>query len=256
MNNILYVTKYTRAHNMCPSITYSLLNQNKKPNILAVFDNCIIKDLYYNYFVSYSNYITFYASNVLKINLLRDYLAKYKWFVFLSTDCLYDRDYCEEVEKFCLSSDGSNFLISPQNHKHSSSKTTVFTNDFIKQQIINDEKFDNIFQTYNPALSNIRSFISFKSVALDSYIVDSNTFYEDNYCVFCNFINNSKYNLLDSFVYINKNNNRVYNIANNIVGQLINRTTNSMTMDWQNDQNQTVSINYIYDPLTKSYVSY
>jgi hypothetical protein len=218
MNNILYVTKYTNTHHMCPSITYSLLNQNNKPNILAVFDNYVVKDLYYNYFMAHSSHISFHASSPLKISLLQQYLTKYKWFVFLSTDCLYDRDYCDEIEKFCSSPENSSFLVCPQNYKYSSNRTTILNNDLVKQQIINDQNLDNIFETYNSKLSNTKSVISFKSIALDSYTANTNAFYEDSYCVFCNFMSGSQFNLVDSFVYINKNNNRVYNIANNIVG--------------------------------------
>lgn len=255
MNNILYVTKYANSNHMCSSITYSLLNQNNKINILALFDNYITKDLYYNYFLTHSDQVSFIASNPLKSNLLKEYLSKYRWFVFLSTDCLYDRDYHDEIDKFCSSSD-ANLLVSPQNYKYVSNRTVILTNQSIKQHIINEDSIDDILQTYNSPTSSTRSVISFKSIALECYTSNTNVLHEDNYCLFGNFISKPQFNLVDSFVYINKNNHRVYNIANNVVGQLVNRTENSINITWQNDQNELISITYTYDPLTKSYINY
>ena len=67
-------------------------------------------------------------------------------------------------------------------------------------------------------------------------------YYEDHLCMFAKFLGSN--NILSSYVYFNKNNNKIYSIYNNLLGNIINYTGNIIKVEWSVNNEKSIKINY------------
>lgn len=254
INNILYIANFQQETQAAASIIYCLLHQELSTNIIGLFNNSIIKDIYYNYFINHTDKLKLYDTDKIQM-VCKDHINKYQYFVILSNTCLYNQKYHEELTKICRNINDTT-IVYPQNSEQIKDKTIIVNKQKIIEYLPGDfsiQDLQNLYLTNN----QIAKVASFQSVSMDYTVNHNNTLYVDDYCIFGKFTNNNNYGLLDSMAYINKNNNRVYNIVNNIIGYVTQQSDDTITIEWQTDniQNPIVTVKYYADPTTKCYIA-
>lgn len=226
MSNILYIANFKETDKPS-SLIYDFIGQENQQTLINIFDNIILKDIYYHHFIKYSSFIKFDTSNSLN-NILKLNINKFQWFVFLSNQCLYNSKYTDEIYKLSTQSN-NNFWVYPQNCSDQENKSLVVSKNNILKYIQQSLSIQQILNT------NISAEVqtSFESVNLATNV--THTIYQDDLCIFAYFINNNDI-LKDSMVYINKSNNRAYSIKNNIVGYVTQGIGDSISIEWQIDE--------------------
>lgn len=223
MINPIYICIYDQRNSLLiPSITYQLSNQKNRANLLNIIiehDSDIIS-LYKNYFTD--PLVDFLqSSNEFKIfNIL--YKLNYTHAIVINKNCLYQRNFTEDV---------ANTL---KNQNISGIKS------------INSDMICPIYEIMKIAPYSIEQLLSSKydnsleyhisSNMYTSTYVQSSQFYEDNNCIFCE-ISHMKNNLrqYDSYIYVNKNNSKVYHINHSMMGYLIDNNNSVLTLNWLSD---------------------
>lgn len=257
MNNILYIANCHKNCTLASSIAYSFIQQKNystETQLNILIEDSIVKDIYYNYFIDHNNYIKFYNTNLIK-DIIGNDLQKYNWYAILSNNCLYGNEYVQETKSIVDNHSNDNaFIVLPSNTKNLNQKTIIVNREKIIEYIRLNLKIEDIYSRYNT--DNIITYTSFQSidVSFNDNIETKNALYSDDYCIFAKFAGES--DILTSMVYINKMNNRAYNIVNNIMGYVSDQSNNMITIEWQlnnNTENPIKTIKYKLDYLTKSY---
>lgn len=254
MNNILYLVNYVNNDNLCPAICYQMLNQSKECTTVSLFSSSEIRDVYYHYFMNDTNKLKFLFNTE---NIVKDILSTYRnfqWFVFLSPLALYDKDVTEEIHGALLKTDQQQIVFYPHNEKNNAHNFSVATN---KQKFL--EYSTNNEMTIRQIINTIKSSYDTKKIPLLKSVAIKNVFteqpkicfHEDDMCMFAKFLSHN--NIVESFAYLNKKNNRMYNIANNIVGSMYHKNDDYIVVEWQTDLNATV-IKYWLNSSTKEYM--
>lgn len=253
MNNILYIANFQKDHQVASSIIYSFINQEIPCSMIACFDTSIIKDIYYNYFISYMKYLKFYNTEESKI-ILHDSINKYQWFAILSKNCLYNKSYSTELSKLTSSSTKESIIVIPQNSQQIHDQTLLINTKLMIEHIRNNFSISDIYDLYIKA-DQTNTLYSFQSLNIEYPHYNNNTLHIDDYCIFGKFISNRTTELSDSMVYINKKNNKAYSIANNIIGNVIDLSKNYVSINWQiNGLNNVLPIiKYFLNPISKCY---
>jgi hypothetical protein len=256
MNNILYLVNYNKNEHLCPAICYQILNQNKECTLLSIFYSSTIKDSYYHYFIQQTRGLKFLLH---KENLIKDIVFQYpnhNWYVFLSPLALYDREFSLEIVNIAQNTQQTELIFYPHNEKENSNNYSIMISknkllDYIKNEL----DIDKILSLTNSNTS-ITKIPSVKSVAIKNVEEESNLrLHEDEFCIFAKFLGVPSLGLSDSFVYINKKNNRTYNIVNNIIGLFKNRDENHVSIYWNNtDKQEETLVKYRLNLSTKEYV--
>lgn len=222
--NPVFVCIYDQRDNLLiPSITYQLLNQKKRINLLNIIlehDSDIIS-LYKNYFTDSTSVDFLQSDNQFKIfNTL--YKLNYTHVIVVNKNCLYHQNFTDDV------------FDALKNQNISGIKS------------INSEMLCSIYEITKIVSYTIEELLLFKyNISLDYYIssnmytctyAQSSQFYEDSNCVFCE-ISHRKNNLrqYDSYIYVNKNNSKVYHINHSMMGYLIDNNNSVLTLNWLSD---------------------
>ena len=251
-NNILYIGNFTKSYSAAQAMIYSILHQNINSSLISAFQNPMIKDMFYNYFMEYTSQLSFVAGSSIK-DITERAIHKYEWYCFLSNDCMYHKGYTAELlEIISKSPDTPEFLVLPQNSNELDYAAILMNRSKILTEIQNNSDI-------NLTISNrikdtiIKASKSFQSVLINYEIDNNSVLYEDSQSLFGKFMGTSE--LLDSMVYINKNNYRVYNITNNIIGYMVEKTGDIIRIEWHtnNKENPTVSATYIIDHFQRVY---
>ena len=98
---------------------------------------------------------------------------------------------------------------------------------------------------------NIIPIIKPQDQDLDNYVI-----YENEFFLLCKLEESptQEFSLVDSYIYINKRNNRVYNIVNNIVGEIILMDRTKLKIQWMIDSDKII-VDYTLDQSAKFYKS-
>lgn len=72
---------------------------------------------------------------------------------------------------------------------------------------------------------------------------NSECYYEDAFCIFGKFLGSN--NILSSYAYFNKNNNKIYNIHNNLLGKIIDYNNDIIEVEWILDDQKLITIKYV-----------
>lgn len=251
MNNILFLINYKKYAGTCASFCYQFLNQEKPALLVSLFDNYVTRDIYYHYFIDNTNNLKFVLNekNAIK-NILSSY-PNYSWYVLLSPFVLYDKEFILEVENIIKNAKDKEFNCYPHNEKNNiENLSVIISKDKLTEYL--RENLDIVkIQTSIRINQEIKKTPLLKAVSVNLAIEykDQPTFYEDNLCIFAKFLGSS--GLVDSVVYINKINNRTYNVANNLAGSCMILSDSTIQVSW-NDPAQE-SIKYWLNPITKEY---
>lgn len=266
MNNILYIMDCTEIPNVAASSVWSMSSQLNKSNCLLLFDDSIHRDMYYNYFLtnhSVSNifFIDSDHHNILLSNICEKYLCDHKWFIFLSPYVLYSKDFSTEIENLCRnkeSEESDEIIFLPQ---HTTNKKTCsvgwhknIIQNYIKQNLSYHSisiEINNLINAYINNAITIFNGCSWYDIE-KCYTNPSDIYYKDKYCLIAKFIGFDDF--VDSMVYINNKNYRCYNIANNLVGQIIHTNNNNITICWKTKESETKNIQYSLEHMSKSYI--
>lgn len=239
-NNVLYVCFYQKNLLTCPSISYQMLNQTSGIELLnlSMYGNSEQINLYKSYFEQYSN--IYFGKSDAKSRLI-DVLCinKYSHIVFLDNECLYNINFHNDILQ-CISSN-IQIMYSIDKSKH----IQIFT----KKDIITKTIYELIFT--EPNFENF-----YISSNFDRLVKSNNVFYEDGFCIFSKIIHNiQKLKYLDSHIYLNKRNNKVYNIENNIIGNIKEHTLDTLTVEWVLDSmNRTENLLYVKQHIDNTFV--
>lgn len=261
MKKILYIVDCCENPNVSCSFIHSLSNDNNQAILL--FNNSIHRDMYKNYLsTNLISNVTFLDTNYDNISLsdiTQKYLSTHEWFAFLSPYVLYTKDFAQELIKLCENNKNNETVIAPSNTKNKKTYSVIFNRDSIKEYIRQGLSYYQLlqnkhriilfhFNNYFPIL-NGTSWYDIEKAYNDS----SNVYYNDEFCIFAKFL--AVDDISDSFVYINKKNYRIYNIANNLVGEIKNANNNNLSIHWHRDSKSEFGlITYTFDNLNKYYL--
>lgn len=258
MNNILYISLNNKESYISSSICYQILNQTKKSYLLSVFDSINEKDLVYNYFLQYTS--TLYFINTIETKSTVDQIIsgypKYNWFAFLCPYNLYDREFTEEIYAKIDNAVHDEMVVCPHNQEKIPTNCSLIVN---KQKLMEYRAEKNLRYLLNLKKNDdsVYNFYSYKSVAYPVEVTENyckTQYYSDDFCIFAKF--SSFRDLLESFVYINRRNNRVYNIVNNTVGYLVYAEDNkNLKIRWQKSEEEFLDTEYYLDPIRQEYIS-
>lgn len=256
MNNALYIINYKKNEKICPAICYQILNQTKECFLLSLFESSIARDIYHHYFMQQTRNLRFV---LLKESLVKEIISEYSnhfWYIFLSPLALYDKDFVVEIDNVLKNNKTEEFICYPHNEKNNINNFSVVINKtkllYYANLGFDIEKITNHIKTTD----NLTRISLSKAVALKESgpSLDGTCFYEDDLSLFAKFLSSPSINFMDSFVYINKRNNRLYNIVNNAPGYLVGRNNNSISIEWQLPDNKKNSIvKYWLNNVTKEY---
>jgi len=250
-NNILYIGNFTKNHTASQAMIYSIIHQTIPSYLTSVFGNPMTKDMFYNYFIEHSSQLNFITSDSIK-DITNNSLHKYEWYCFLSNDCMYNKQYTQELISTITKHNNQEYIILPQNSNNVDYATILINRSQIMQYTQQNLDLDTT-RTICIKNSEIKSLKSFQTAILNYEINNDNVLYEDSQSLFGKFIDTD--GLLDSMVYINKNNHRVYNISNNIIGYMTEKNGDILRIEWHtnNPENPTLSTTYIIDHFEKYY---
>lgn len=239
-NHVLYVCFYQKNLLACPGISYQMLNQTSDIELLNIcmHGNSEQINLYKSYFEKYSN--VYFGKSDTKSRLV-DLLSinRYSHVVFLDSECLYNINFHNDILQ-CIA---HNIKIMYSIDK------SKYTQIFTKKDVMNKTIYELIFT--EPSLENF-----YISSNFDRLVKYNNVFYEDGFCIFSKIIHHQqKMKYLDSHIYLNKRNNKVYNIENNIIGNIKEHTLDSLTIEWVLDSmNRTENLVYIKQHIDNTFV--
>lgn len=222
-NNSLFISLYNKTnHHICPSSCQQILSQTIKTNLLNIFIECEDVDkIYSDYFLVYHNYINLffsqYGTKTINIKeMLSKYINKYSYFFFLDPTILLHHNFLQSLnnqKEYDLTNTDS-FKVYGSNIKN---KPVV---GFNKNGIVNVLRQDltmDYFSTITINSKIITNSISYYPINKEN---EQDIKYENELCIFCKIKEPKDSKLSDSYIYINKKNNKVYNINNNIVGDI------------------------------------
>ena len=252
MNNILFLINYKNYAGTCVSFCYQFLNQEKPALLVSLFDDYATKDIYYHYFIGHTNNLKFVLNetNVIK-NILSSY-PNYSWYVLLSPSVLYDKEFILEAENIIKNAKDKEFNCYPYNEKNNIENLSVIISKDKLTEYLRENLDIAKIQTRIRTNQEIKKTPLLKAVSVNLAIEykDQPTLYEDNLCIFAKFLGSS--DLIDSMVYINKINNRVYNIANNFAGNYMVLSDGMVRIAWNKSVQE--NIKYWLNPITKEYM--
>jgi hypothetical protein len=241
-----------------PSICHQFIKQNNKNNLLIniVLENKIQYDLsatiseYKEYF-KYETHIRFvsYNRDTPIRELIENLISKYKALVCLSNSCLYNSGFDRFVDEQ-INNNHSVIKILVNNNQNY--PTLIYKNLQIIELIRNNITIDNFLNlipsdnncTIN---SNLVKILSIKPPIdiVNKVLPNPEMFYENNNCIFAFFQGTDQ--IVNSFVYINKNNKKLFNIEQNMVGLISSMSNDQISITWMvniGDKIIQKSINY------------
>jgi len=250
--NILFLVNYDQSDYMCSSINYSLGYSKEMPHIISFFENKLNKQIYANYFNIEKN-LKFYNNNENLKEILHVYLTKYEWVIILCPESLYHDGYVQEVTKFCdKHKDLKEFAITHKNNEKIT-RSIAIHRTLLQHHLSQQLQINDIEAIYRS--KKLLEDISFQATPLSNVINNTSVIYEDKNCIFAKFSSVKSIELVDSFIYINKNNNKIYNIDNNIIGHLLDRTGNKIVIEWQLNDSKKQILHYAYNDALKIYIN-
>lgn len=243
MKNILYTFIFNNDTN--PYNCLGICSQIKKINLanaLFVFDNKETYDSYKEYIITEKEYISYIAdySTSRISDILKSYYNRYKYFLISGhSKVLINQNYLINKKENLITkpiafSDNKKILgalfsldlLLKNNIDIHSLMTNIDTSLFDIQtqnlpiKVLEETKNENIKKTEN-------------TVCL----------YENHNCLFAA-LKGSKH-FIDSMAYFNKNNNKIYSVDNNVMGDVINYSENKIKIVWETTEQKKIEHEYV-----------
>lgn len=251
MRNLLLIAHFDTNNSYdCMSLTPLLKNQDS----LILFNN---QDLYY----IYSNHIIqnhlhktqlCEDSAVSILSLTKNIFNQYKYFIILQKTSIIINDLCcnfihksmqnNEIMDIIIDNNIVGVIVSKNYLTNSSLETTLYS--FLNYKVKNPVIDISNYAKYIPRLVSQK--------IIKEYVSSPNVFFENNNCVFAIVGDSRTNNLQKSPCYINKQNNKIYNIDNNIIGEVLENHQDKLLIEWAINDTKKV-IKYIKNARTNSY---
>lgn len=219
-----FINNFLLEHKSDNNIIYHVFNQENYDVNYTDSLSHFFSDIPFNTFVS----IDFNSS----ISDLVNDIQKYERYVILQPTLLIKKDLYKifTIDRFST--------ITPQNNSkifipiYSRQEFISLVKNQIPIKLLTQEKYS---QKNNNLVSNdIIDTYQENKIPIQETKNDqpsSNIFYDDSNCLFC--LLGPKDNIPQSAIYLNKNNKKVYNINNNIFGNVIEYNKDILLIDWQ-----------------------
>lgn len=223
MNNILFIAKFnpTNSYNSV-SMSKQILN-NK---LLCFLSDYKSYELFSNMILSDNNLVRVIDNNAKITNMIEEQKNNYTHFIFIHySDIVFD-----EEKLIAIANNVKNEAVGIYiEDKHM--MTIARYNDLIELNRKNC-LYKNLFKE----IKNIAS--KKQNVGYD--IINHKNMpdiinYENDKCLFAFFTERTNLGLVQSYCYFNKNNQKIYNIDNNILGTVIKYTDDDITIEWDLD---------------------
>ncbi len=209
-NQILYIALYENDTSPTVGLSYQLINQNTSiDKIINIFINTHDLELTHIYKYYFNNdKIEFIIENndtkKLK-DVLNNNIKNFSHVVLINNKFLYNKNFNNDILVAVNSDINTVIDINNKDKGLSIFKISDICDISLKDLLSKQPRIDS-----NSMISSNISFIK--------YIPESIQ-YSDSFCLFCE-LSHRTHSLayLNSYVYINKKNNKVYNISNNLLG--------------------------------------
>lgn len=257
MKDTLFIAYYDYENSYdCLALSSQLLN-NKNINILHVFTDQQLSNLYHKYcYIQNKNYIKCVSNKSNKIlTIISEYKNLYKKFFFLNTtkiiinnpnirlDNLIQPIYIKDLGYLVCLQNVINF-----DRESFTYEDILFSDRLISQCVIDDGIGIDIINLKNRLKSNIN-----KEENPKKSITNGSSFhYEDHDCLFAIF-EARNFGLIKSPAYFNKNNNKIYSVHNNCLGKVVKYSSNQIFIEWSINTEKFNTL-YIKDPSNGIYV--
>lgn len=260
-NNTLFITYYTEEdYDLFPNILNQISKQTIKADLLNIFFRCEeISECYLRYYEknNFTNdcYFQYYpnkSSNTIKDHL-KTHIHKYTNFIFLDPKHLLDNNFLDTLQQSNL-----------DNHKYSivnpyNKNIPILYFDKLGMIEILRQNYTSESLRAHSYLNNEISVVSFKDIPIiknNINDIEKTVYYENDLFTLCKLLedDNKDIFLVDSYIYINKRNNKIYNIANNITGELESSDNFVLLINWLKDDKMFKRA-YRIDMNTKTYIN-
>lgn len=234
-NNTLFISIYNQNDAiLCPGFCSQISNQTIKSALLNIFIDC---PSYYNTYSQYFNlentetnlFFQHFNSNDITIqDSISNYINRFNYFIIINQSHLLCSDFLEQVKDSQYDDESARKIYSTHDKSHTPvlffpkkafasllrHELSLSSLDFIKIQ--HEIIIDNFYSMLPPTKPAIQPIV-----------------YENQYCLFCEVKENKNISQLsDSYIYINKRNNKVYNINNNVFGEITKKTDTFTEILW------------------------
>lgn len=235
-NQILYIALYENDTSSTIGLSYQFINQNTTiDKLINIFINTHDLELTHVYKYYFNNdKVEFIIENddskKLK-DILNNNIKNFSHVVLLNNKFLYNKNFNNDI-LVAISSNIDTLIDSNKKDKGLSIfRMSDVCDTSLKDLLSKQPKIDS-----NSMISSNINFIKY---------VPETILYSDNSCLFCQLSHRTdSLSYLNSYVYINKKNNKVYNIANNILGNLVYIINDrSLSINWLIN-NSTIPIFY------------
>ena len=228
MNKTLFVAQFNEINSYN---SLSLSRQIQKNNLFCLFNDYKSYELYNKVIMNDNNQsITINNRDLKIINMFEDKKA-YSYFVFFHyTEIVFDEQKIAEIANH-ITKDAVGLYLE---NKH---MLTIVKYEHIVDLNRNGCSYKNLF-------NDIKN-INFKKQNVGSDIIDHKNIpdiinYEDDNCLFALFDGRQDFGIVQSYCYFNKNNQKIYNIKNNILGTILEHKKDNIVIEWNLDNINTV----------------
>lgn len=230
MQEILYISYFNKNNYYDYLGIYNQISMQSN-NLLALFEN---EKLYQHYNSLYMSKQKLYKKVLADIDtsffdIVKNYINQYKYFIFIINTKLFIKNDIKDMISTlnglsCININNDIILIVTKNidlieKKEKLSYSSLLNKQFVCENYIkNFDKYISIYEDIHDNTSDDKKNI---------------TFYEDDLCLFAIF--DSKYHcgLVSSPVYMNKKNQKIYNVHNNCVGNVLEYIDKTaITINW------------------------
>jgi hypothetical protein len=234
MKDTLFIAYYDYKNSYdCFSLSSQLTNDNI--NILHIFTDQQMANLYHKYcYIQNKNYIKCLNNKSTKfLTVISEYKNLYKKFFFLNTTKIIFND--NNIKSDNLDQPiyikNIGYILSLQNiidfDRRSFTYEDIFSDGLISQCVVkNMTGITDLNNRFEPQVST-------EDIVINTTVTsnENNFHYEDNDCLFAIF-DERKFGLAKSPAYFNKNNNKIYSVRNNCLGNVTKYSYNQIFIEW------------------------
>jgi len=227
MNKVLFIAKFneTNSYN-----SVSISKQIPKNKLLCFFNDYKSYELFSKIILSDNNLAKIIDLNLNITNMINEYKNTYSHFIFIHySDIVFDEEKIVAIANGVKNEPVGIYI----EDKHMA--TIARYEDLIE---LNRKhcQYKNLFK-------EIKNMTSKKHIVghdiIDHKNIPDIINYENDKCLFAFFNERKNLGLVQSYCYFNKNNQKIYNIDNNVLGTVIQHTDNDITIEWNLDSSDT-----------------
>lgn len=224
-NQILYVALHENDTSSTIGLSYQFINQNtsidKFINIFVNTYDLALVHIYKYYFNNDKIEFIIENDNTKKLkDILNNNIKNFSHLILLNNKFLYNKNFNNDILMAINSNIDTVIDINNKDKGLSIFKISDICDVSLRELLLKQPKIDS-----SSMVSSNINFIKY---------VPKTIVYSDSSCLFCELSHRTdSLSYLNSYVYINKKNNKVYNIANNLLGDLVYIINdNSLCINW------------------------